>query len=442
MWLVRGVAVGAPDASRLAATRLVADDAPPPALKKLPPGARVLVTGGAGFIGFHLSSKLQKQGIHVTALDNMDPYYSVDLKRTRWGKLKQLGVETVEADLCNDTVLHALQKKRNFTHVANLAGQAGVRYSIENPAAYVRTNVQCFLSLLEMLRSFPHVPLIYASSSSVYGTNTKIPFSETDVIESPASLYAVTKHTNEGMAHTYHRLYNISVTGLRFFTVYGPWGRPDMAYFSMAERMRQGLPIELYGHGRVKRDFTYVDDIVNGIEASLALAAPEEIFNLGNHRVENVSHFVAVLEGALGVEAEKVLVGMEPGDVPLTYADCSHARQMLGYEPTTTIDTGLERFAAWFNSKDYRPEFGTLHLADTVMFSHAPRSPSDDAVGGARCEAWCEGNRQDWAGKCTWESLSCSSCAKCGTPGQVHARGEASSATQRDNAERPKDDAS
>ena len=333
------------------------------ALRKLPASARVLVTGGAGFIGFHLARRLQSEGVQVTALDNMDPYYSVRLKRRRWGLLGEAGVELVEGDLCNESLLVGLHERRKFTHVANLAGQAGVRYSLANPQAYVRTNVQCFLTLLEVLRHAPGVKLAYASSSSVYGTNTKVPFSETDRVDDPASLYAVSKKTDEQMAKTYHRLFNISVTGLRFFTVYGPWGRPDMAYFSMADKIRRGEPIELYGHGTPRRDFTYVDDIVDGISAALALGADEELFNLGNHAVENVSHFVSVLERHVGTAAIKQAVDMEKGDVPLTYADVSHARTLLGYNPKTSIDEGLRHFAEWFNSSDYDPHFAEVSNA-------------------------------------------------------------------------------
>lgn len=342
---------------------------PAPPLKKLPASARVLVTGGAGFIGFHLARRLQSEGVAVTALDNFDPYYSVELKRKRWDLLRNAGVELVEGDLCNGSLLHALHARRDFTHVASLAGQAGVRYSLSNPQAYVRTNVQCFLALLEMLRNATAVKLVYASSSSVYGTNTKVPFAETDRVDEPASIYAVTKKTDEQMARTYHRLYNISVTGLRFFTVYGPWGRPDMAYFSMAHSIRHGEPIELYGHGTPQRDFTYVDDVVDGISAALALGAPEEIFNLGNHRVENVSRFVEALEISVGRKAIKRPVGMAKGDVPITYADVSHARALLGYEPKTSIDEGLRKFAEWLNSSDYRDSFAmTDSKRATSMF--------------------------------------------------------------------------
>ena len=224
--------------------RAPSDDAP--THPQLPKGSRVLVTGGAGFIGFHLTKRLHADGMHVTVLDNMYPYYSAALKKRRWDLLSALeGVSLVHGDMCNDTLLHQMQEKYHFTHVASLAGQAGVRYSITQPKAYTHNNVHCFLSLLEMLRYNPKVKLVYASSSSVYGANTKVPFSESDRVDVPESLYAVTKKTDEQMAHVYHRLYNVSVTGCRFFTVYGPWGRPDMAYFSMAQRMRNNQSIDV-----------------------------------------------------------------------------------------------------------------------------------------------------------------------------------------------------
>ena len=367
--MVLGALLGALAVSRpsgLRDTILASVAATKASVPVLPRGSSVLVTGGAGFIGFHLTKSLYAAGMHVTVIDNMDPYYSIALKQTRWDMLTMLdGVNMVEGDMCNDTLLNELQEKHVFTHVASLAGQAGVRYSLIHPKAYTHNNVHCFLSVLELIRRYPRVKLVYASSSSVYGSNTKVPFSETDRVDSPESLYAVTKKTDEAMAHVYHRLYNISVTGLRFFTVYGPWGRPDMAYFSMADRMRKKQPIELYGHGKVKRDFTYVDDIVDGISAALALGAPEEVFNLGNHRVVNVSRFVEVLEGHMGAEAKKVMVGMSPGDVPLTFANTSHAYSRLGYDPKTTIEVGLKRFVEWFNSSEYSDEFANMEVAPT-----------------------------------------------------------------------------
>ena len=405
---------------------------------ELPHGSRVLVTGGAGFIGFHLAKRLHDNGMHVTVLDNMDPYYSLALKQTRWDMLSALGgVNMVEGDLCNDTLLNELHEHHGFTHVASLAGQAGVRYSLIHPRAYTHNNVHCFLSVLELVRRYDKIKLVYASSSSVYGSNSKVPFSETDRVDSPESLYAVTKKTDEAMAHVYHRLYNISVTGLRFFTVYGPWGRPDMAYFSMADRMRKQQPIELYGHGKVKRDFTYVDDIVDGIAAALALGAQEEVFNLGNHRVVNVSRFVAVLEGHMGMTARKVMVGMSPGDVPLTFANTSHAYSRLGYDPQTTIEVGLKRFVEWFNSSEYRDEFAKMEVQTgeaesemlrVSMHKAAPQHTDDVTLppGTARCGSACATDPAAWAEKCSYDSLNCASCTDCGVPGQLYAAEPAS----------------
>ena len=410
--------------------RAPSDDAP--THPQLPKGSRVLVTGGAGFIGFHLTKRLHADGMHVTVLDNMYPYYSSRLKKRRWDLLSALeGVSLVHGDMCNDTLLHQMQEKYHFTHVASLAGQAGVRYSLMQPKAYTHNNVHCFLSLLEMLRYNPKVKLVYASSSSVYGANTKVPFSESDRVDIPESIYAVTKKTDEQMAHVYHRLYNVSVTGCRFFTVYGPWGRPDMAYFSMAQRMRKNQSVELYGHGSVQRDFTYVDDIVDGVSAALGLGASEEIFNLGNHRVVNVSRFVEVLEGHMGLKAKKVLVGMEPGDVPLTYADTSHARELLGYEPSTTIEVGLERFVKWINSSEYRDEYAQMEFdggkTDILHVNqHLSRvqTISDDAgvgSGTARCMSSCVLDKGNWETKCVSATLKCASCAECGIPGEAYA---------------------
>ena len=317
----------------------------------------VLVTGGAGFVGYHLCSRLAAEHIRVIALDSFTPYYSPALKRARAASLRKMGVEVVEADLCDEEGLRALITSRGVTHVASMAAQAGVRYSLSNPQSYVRSNLQCFISLLEALRAMPHVPLVYASSSSVYGANTKAPFSEADRVDSPNSLYAATKKANEAIAHVYHGLYGLRVTGLRFFTVYGPWGRPDMAYFSFTRRIELGLPIQVYGHGKPRRDFTYIDDIIDGVVAALALGADEEVFNLGNHRSESLLHFIEILEKELGMKANRTMVPMAPGDVLATYADISHARDKLGYYPKTRLEDGLHKFMEWYKSRDFRPEF-------------------------------------------------------------------------------------
>ena len=340
----------------------------------LPAGSHVLVTGGAGFIGSTLAYHLKVDlGLRVTALDNFDPYYSPALKRARQARLRAAGVDDfIEGDLCDDDLLASLFSSRHFTHVASLAAQAGVRYSLEQPKAYVRANVQCFLSLLEALRRLPapsRPPLIYASSSSVYGTNTKVPFSELDPVVLPESLYAASKRMDEQMAHVYRKLYGLRVTGLRFFTVYGEWGRPDMAAFSLANAMVHGRPIHLCD---ARRDFTYVGDIVRGVTAALGLSADEEVFNLGNHRTETVARYAEVLEAELGVVANKSHTPLPPGDVPVTFANTSHARSLLGYNPTTTIDEGLHRFVRWFKSADYRPEFADTWDAHGAAYYERP----------------------------------------------------------------------
>ena len=355
----------------------------------MPPNSAVLVTGGAGFVGYHLCLRLHRDGVRVVALDNFDPYYSTALKRARQARLEAAGIELIEADMCDEERLSELiEQEPGFTHVASMAAQAGVRYSLRRPQAYARANVQCFLSLLEVLRRKPSVRLVYASSSSVYGSNTKIPFAEADRTDSPNSLYAATKKANEQLAHVYHGLYGLRVTGLRFFTVYGPWGRPDMAYFSFIHRMATGRSIEVYGNGRPQRDFTYVDDVVDGIVGALALGAEEEVFNLGNHRTETLGRFISVLERELGVVANKTYVGMAPGDVIQTYADVEHAAQRIGcahhahahahahlrppnrgtppscpmrsYSPHITIDEGLRRFVKWYRSDQFKAEYAEV----------------------------------------------------------------------------------
>ena len=335
----------------------VSEHRPVQALLTLPHGAAVLVTGGAGFVGFHLCQRLHRDGVRVVALDNFDPYYSTALKRARQAMLVKEGIEVIEADMCDEAMLSKLLEKQGFTHVASLAAQAGVRYSLLNPHAYVRANVQCFMSLLEALRRRPHVRLVYASSSSVYGANTKTPFAEDDRTDAPNSLYAATKKANEQFAHVYHGLYGLRVTGLRFFTVYGPWGRPDMAYFSFTHRISTGRPIQVYGHGTPQRDFTYIDDIVQGIVGALALGAEEEVFNLGNHRTETLGRFISVLEKEVGRTANKTEVGMAPGDVLATYADVVHASERIGYSPHTSIDEGLRKFVRWYKSSEFKREF-------------------------------------------------------------------------------------
>lgn len=316
--------------------------------------AMILVTGAAGFIGYHLSIKLLKAGYDVIGVDNFNTYYSVSLKMDRWKQLEgysnfrgvHLSIESLES-------LETVFNRFNIDIVCNLAAQAGVRYSIENPHVYAESNLTGFLNVLEMCRNYKVKRLVYASSSSVYGGNTKIPFSEEDNVDSPVSLYAASKKANELMAHTYSHLYGIQTIGLRFFTVYGPWGRPDMAYWTFTDKINKGETIPVFNFGDMRRDFTYIDDIVSGIEASLFNEGLEnyEIFNLGNHRSENLLDFVNTVGESLGIEVKKELLPMQPGDVKETYADISKAEEKLGYVPKTSMKEGIPSFIKWF--KEY-----------------------------------------------------------------------------------------
>lgn len=309
---------------------------------------RILITGAAGFIGSHLSAYLLKRGDGVVGLDNFNDYYPKQLKRDRAERLRNGGVEIVEGDINDAGLLESLVIKDKITHIVHLAAQAGVRYSIDNPSAYITANIAGFLNILELCRRHPHLYLTYASSSSVYGTNTKIPFSVDDPTERQASFYGVTKKTNELMAYTYHHLYKIPVTGLRFFTVYGPWGRPDMAYFSFTKAILEGKPIDIYNHGEMKRDFTYIDDIVEGTAAAIDLQSPLEIFNLGNNRPEPLASLIEAIENRLGVKAVKRQLPMQPGDVVSTYADIGHSQDKLDFRPKITLDEGIARFVDWY----------------------------------------------------------------------------------------------
>lgn len=310
---------------------------------------KILITGAAGFIGYHLSKRLAARGDSVLGYDSFNDYYDPGLKWDRADALK--GVEIVEADLCDEGRLKEIVAEFAPTHIVNLAAQAGVRYSLENPHAYIQSNVTGFLNVLEVCRANPGIKLVYASSSSVYGTNEKTPYSESDRTDSQASLYGVTKKSNELMAETYHRLYGIPVTGLRFFTVYGPWGRPDMAYFSFTRKILAGEPIDIYNNGEMVRDFTYIDDIIDGTVAAVDLGADNALFNLGNHRPVKLMEFVNILERALGKEAKKVFLPMQKGDVLQTYADIDESHRHLGFSPKTTLEEGISHFVRWY--KDY-----------------------------------------------------------------------------------------
>ena len=303
----------------------------------------IFITGIAGFIGFHLASSLIKNGDYVIGCDNFNNYYSPDLKRARADQLRSLGIEVIEEDIQNIRSL-----KQNITHIVHLAAQAGVRYSITHPQPYSDSNLDGFLKILELCRSIPNVKLIFASSSSVYGGNTKIPFSETDPTDSPISLYAATKKSGELMAKSYHHLYNIPMVGLRFFTVYGPWGRPDMAYYSFAEKIQRGEPIPVFNHGEMERDFTYVDDIVQGTIRALDRCNGYEIYNLGNNKPEPLMHLIKLLETHIRKTALIDFQPMQMGDVKTTYADIQKAEKDLGFSPTTSLDVGIAKFSDWF----------------------------------------------------------------------------------------------
>ncbi|KAM7531172.1 hypothetical protein LguiB_034582 [Lonicera macranthoides] len=329
-------------------------------------GITVLVTGAAGFVGCHVSTALKRRGDGVLGLDNFNRYYDIGLKKSRKSLLEKAGVFVVEGDINDSVLLNKLFDVVAFTHVMHLAAQAGVRYAMQNPRSYIDSNIAGFVNLLEACKSAnPQPAVVWASSSSVYGLNSKVPFSEKDRTDQPASLYAATKKAGEGIAHTYNHIYGLSITGLRFFTVYGPWGRPDMAYFFFTKDILKRKPITIFegaDHGTVARDFTYIDDVVKGCLAALDTAkkstgsggkkkgkAQFRIFNLGNTSPVPVSKLVSILEKLLKVKANKKVLPMpRNGDVQFTHANISLARQELGYNPTTGLETGLKKFVKWY----------------------------------------------------------------------------------------------
>ncbi|MBS0649416.1 MAG: GDP-mannose 4,6-dehydratase [Verrucomicrobia bacterium] len=311
---------------------------------------RIFITGIAGFIGFHAAQALRQRGNAVMGCDNFNDYYDPNLKRKRAALLKQQGVEVVEMDIRSSSQLEKWIVDYKITHFLHLAAQAGVRHSIQHPESYVDNNLDGFVQVLEVIRRHPQIPFIYASSSSVYGLNKKIPFAETDPTDAPSNLYGATKKSNELIAHAYHHMFGLSATGLRFFTVYGPWGRPDMAYFSFTDAILKGKPIQIYNEGQMKRDFTYIDDIVAGILAAIDLSAPCEIFNLGNNQPEDVLHLVHLLEKYTGKTAIKKLLPVQPGEVPVTYADIAKSQKYLGFSPQISLEQGLQKFLAWYSN--------------------------------------------------------------------------------------------
>lgn len=312
---------------------------------------KIFVTGAAGFIGMHVAESLLNDGHEVVGFDNFNGYYDVSLKETRSARLEgRKGYVGVEGDLTDYELISTLFRENRFDCVCHLAAQAGVRYSLKNPAAYQKSNLEGHLNILEACRHAKVQRLVYASSSSVYGGNKKVPFSESDPVDSPISLYAATKKADELMSHSYTHLYGLQTVGLRFFTVYGPWGRPDMAYWTFTEAMLKGETIPVFNHGKMERDFTYITDIVAGVKAALFADGlePYEIFNLGNNRAENLMGFIKTLADALGVEPKMEMLPMQPGDVPVTFADISKARKKLGYEPATPISAGIPEFVKWY----------------------------------------------------------------------------------------------
>ena len=330
----------------------------------------ILVTGAAGFIGAHLSQRLTTKGIKVVGLDNINDYYDQKLKIDRMAALAE-GENFVHEnrDLSSRSEMEELFQKYSFDAVVNLAAQAGVRYSLINPHSYVDTNLVGFVNILEGCRHSGVKHLVYASSSSVYGANTNMPFSVHDNVDHPVSLYAASKKANELMAHTYSHLYNLATTGLRFFTVYGPWGRPDMALFLFTRAMLAGEPIKVFNHGRMERDFTYIDDIVEGVFRVIfkmpegdstwsgdnpdpaTSYCPYRVYNIGNNNKEKLLRYIEVLEQCLGIKAEKLMMDMQPGDVPATYADVDDLVRDLDYRPNTTLEYGVARFVEWY--KEY-----------------------------------------------------------------------------------------
>ncbi len=315
-----------------------------------------LVTGGAGFIGFHLSMRLLEQGAAVIGFDNMNDYYEVTLKEDRLAILRQYEKYVfIKGDLADKQEIFRIFQEYKPQIVVNLGAQAGVRYSIDNPDAYIQSNIVGFFNILEGCRNYPVEHLVYASSSSVYGGNEKIPFSTEDKVDEPVSLYAATKKSNELMAYSYSKLYGIPVTGLRFFTVYGPFGRPDMAYFKFTKKIMEGKPIQIYNQGDMYLDFTYIDDIVKGVENILcnppmtdSKGASSRLYNIGNNKPEKLMDFIETLEKCLGRKAVKEFLPMQPGDVYRTYADVSGLMQDYDFKPDTTIEEGLSRFVEWY----------------------------------------------------------------------------------------------
>ena len=311
--------------------------------------SRILVTGSAGFIGYHLCQSLLDDGFIVHGVDNLNSYYDPALKQARLEQLQSHpNFSFNKLDISNSDDLNKAFENFKPQKVVNLAAQAGVRYSLENPQAYIESNVVGFMNILECCRHHDVEGLIYASSSSVYGGNEKIPFSVNDRVDRPISIYAATKKSNELMAHSYSHLFGLHTTGLRYFTVYGPWGRPDMAYYIFADKISKGEPISVFNHGKMERDFTYINDIISGTRSAIDKNYPCEVFNLGNNNSEDLMEMVGLIESEIGKKAEIQFEGMQPGDVKRTFADIEHSKQKLNYMPTTKIVEGIPKFIEWY----------------------------------------------------------------------------------------------
>ena len=329
--------------------------------------SKYLVTGAAGFIGYHLCEALLRRGDEVVGLDNLNDYYSVQLKRDRLAQLAdQKRFSFHQIDLVDREAIDALFVEHRFPVVLNMAAQAGVRYSLANPHAYMQSNLVGFLNILEACRHTDVGHLVYASSSSVYGANTRMPFSVHDNVDHPVSMYAASKKSNELIAHSYSHLYRLPTTGLRFFTVYGPWGRPDMALYLFTEAILAGRPIDVYNHGKMKRDFTYIDDVIEGVVRTAdrpaeanpnwsgdepdpgTSSAPYRLYNIGNNQPVELMNLIEILEKCLGTKAKKNLLPIQPGDVPETYANVDDLARDVGFQPSCTIEEGVARFVAWY----------------------------------------------------------------------------------------------
>lgn len=309
----------------------------------------ILVTGAAGFIGFHVAKRLLERGDTVVGVDNLNPYYDVQMKEGRLAILRNFGrFSFYREDIQNFDAMQRIFQKHEPGVICNLAAQAGVRYSLKDPFSYQKSNLEGFLNLLELARAQGVENFVYASSSSVYGNNKKMPFSVEDRVDTPVSLYAATKKANELMAHAYSHLYGIPCTGLRYFTVYGPWGRPDMALFLFTDAILNNKSINVYNYGKMRRDFTYIDDIADGTLAALDRPVPYEIFNLGNSNSVELMDFIGALEEELGKKAEKNMMPIQPGDVPETSADIEKTRKLLGFSPKTPVKVGIRNFVAWY----------------------------------------------------------------------------------------------